>query len=458
MSMYLSLTRKVNNFLDNDFIKELYVILMALVTMIGWRFNTIIGISILLGVSIVMILLSGSLNYIIPNLIYFIFNINKGFTPTEFPLYLIILIVVLVVVLIVFTIINGFKLKKLKSIIGLLGMGIFMLIPMIWFKAYKPEQEIFRFLYLAGLAYALLYVLVVNGLKGDTISILVRTMAFLPIILCYENAYTAYSLKDTTDNILKLWYYLGWGLCNESGIMICMSLPFIFYLIGNNEKIYCNIYNNLKVIIAIIGIVLTTSRASYLFGGLIILASYFGLLFVAKDKRKYLISFMIGLAVILVLAIIFRENIFEFCKKIKNLVFDHGFDGNGREGLWKEAFTIFKSNPRNIILGQGFSSVIRETGTAAGTQDGIIVFHSTLLESLVIGGICGTIFLLIHFIEKYKAIFKINKLFAVTMLIGYVAIDIYGMIDNTYFMYYYMVTLMVIMASIDSTIYYKNMN
>lgn len=456
--MYLSLTRKVNNFLDNEFIKELYVILMALVTMIGWRFNTIIGISILLGVSIVMILLSGSLNYIIPNLIYFIFNINKGFTTTEFPLYLIILLVVLVVVLIGFTIINGFKLKKLKSIIGLFGMGIFMLIPMIWFKVYKPEHEIFRFIYLAGLAYALLYVLVVNGFKGDTISILVRTMSFLPIILCYENAYTAYSLKDTTDNVLKLWYYLGWGLCNESGIMICMSLPFIFYLIGNNEKTYCNIYNNLKVIVAIIGIVLTTSRASYLFGGLIILASYFGLLFVAKDKSKYFISFMVGLAVILVLAIIFRENVFEFCKKIKNLVFDHGFDGNGREGLWKEAFNIFKSNPRNIILGQGFSSVIRGTETAAGIQDGIIVFHSTLLESLVIGGICGTIFLIIHFIEKYKAIFKINKLFAVTMLIGYVAIDIYGMIDNTYFMYYYMVTLMVIMASIDSTIYYKNMN
>lgn len=458
MSMYLSLTRKVNNFLDNDFIKELYVILMALVTMIGWRFNTIIGISILLGVSIVMILLSGSLNYIIPNLIYFIFNINKGFTTTEFPLYLIILIVVLIGVLIVFTIINGFKLKKLKSIIGLLGMGIFMLIPMIWFKAYKPEQEIFRFIYLAGLAYALLYVLVVNGLKGDTISILVRAMAFLPIILCYENGFTVYSLKDTTDNILKLTYFLGWGVCNESGIMICMSLPFIFYLIGNNEKTYCNIYNNLKVIIAIIGIVLTTSRGSYLFGGLIILASYFGLLFVSKDRRKYFISFMVGLAVILVLAIIFRENIFEFCKKIKTLVFDHGLDNNGRVDLWKEAFTIFKSNPRNIILGQGFAGVIRETLTAAGTQDGIIVFHSTLFESLVIGGICGTIFLIIHFIEKYKAIFKINKLFAVTMLIGYLCVDIYGMIDNTYFMYYYMITLMVIMASIDSTRYYKNMN
>lgn len=458
MSMYLSLTRKVNNFLDNDFIKELYVILMALVTMIGWRFNTIIGISTLLGISIVMIILSGSLNYIIPNLIYFIFNINKGFTPTEFPVYLIILLVVLIGVLIVFTIINGFKLKKLKSIIGLLGMGIFMLIPMIWYKPISNEQNIFRFMYLAGLAYALVYVLVVNGLKGDTISILVRAMSFLPIILCYENAYTAYSLKDTTDNILKLYYFLGWGLCNESGIMICMSLPFIFYLIGNNEKIYCNIYNNLKVIVAIIGIVLTTSRGSYLFGGLIIATSYFGLLFVAKDKRKYLISFMVGVVAILVLTVIFRENLFELYKKIKSLVFDHGLDNSGRVDLWKEAFTIFKSNPRNIILGQGFSSVIRDTYTAAGYQSSIIVFHSTLFESLVIGGICGTIFLGIHFIEKYKAIFKINKLFAVTMLIGYVAVDIYGMIDNTYFMYYYMVTLMVIMASIDSTIYYKNMN
>ena len=457
MPLYFNLTTKVNKLLDNKYILELYIILMAFVTMIGWRFNSCVGISILLGVGIVMIILTGSLNYIIPNLIYFIFNINKGFTSTEFPIYLIVLVLILVFVLIIFSIFNGFKLKKLKSIIGLLGMAIFMLIPIIWFKANSLNQIMFKYLYLSGFGYLLLYVLIVNGLNGNTISILASTMAFLPVIICYECSVTVYDLKNTTDDILRLWYYLGWGLCNEAGIMICFSLPFIFYLIGNEDNIHGNVYHNLKVVISIIGIILTTSRGSYLFGSIIIILSYLSLFFVARDKRKYLISFITGVIILFILALIFRSNILDFCRRVKSIVFNRGFDSSGRFNLWREAFTIFKSNYRNMFFGQGFASVIRQTSTALGYQDGIIVFHSTFFEALVVGGIFGTLFLIIHFIEKYLAIFKINKLFAVTMLIGYFFVDIYGMIDNTYFMYYYMITLIMIMASIDSTIYYKSM-
>ena len=109
-------------------------------------------------------------------------------------------------------------------------------------------------------------------------------MALLPVILCYE-CYSTISLTMPEDaSIFNMWYYLGWGLCNEAGIMICMSLPFIFYLIGKSTNFVTVLYNNVKFFVAVFGIILTTSRGSYIFGLLIIALSYFAL---TKFRHKY---------------------------------------------------------------------------------------------------------------------------------------------------------------------------
>ena len=47
----------------------------------------------------------------------------------------------------------------------------------------------------------------------------------------------------------------------------------------------------------------------------------------------------------------------------------------------------------------------------------------------------------------------LDKRFLVTIGIGYFFTDLYGLIDNTYYMYYYMLPLMVILAAIDSDAY-----
>ena len=37
------------------------------------------------------------------------------------------------------------------------------------------------------------------------------------------------------------------------------------------------------------------------------------------------------------------------------------------------------------------------------------------------------------------------------ILIGFVVVDLYGMIDNTYGMYYFMIPVVILMASLDCT-------
>ena len=68
------------------------------------------------------------------------------------------------------------------------------------------------------------------------------------------------------------------------------------------------------------------------------------------------------------------------------------------------------------------------------------------------GGIFGVLCLGYHFIQKYYYLAKTDRVFFCVIGIGFLFVDVYGMIDNTYHMYYYMVPLMVILAVIDSVL------
>ena len=44
--------------------------------------------------------------------------------------------------------------------------------------------------------------------------------------------------------------------------------------------------------------------------------------------------------------------------------------------------------------------------------------------------------------------------FVVYLFMGFLAVDLYGFIDNTYHMYYYMIPLAITLAAIDNNMYY----
>ena len=66
--------------------------------------------------------------------------------------------------------------------------------------------------------------------------------------------------------------------------------------------------------------------------------------------------------------------------------------------------------------------------------------------------------LIIHLIEKYKAIAKLNKIEYGFILISFVLTDLYGLMDNTYHMFYYMIPLVILLACIDSDLYVLESN
>lgn len=455
---YNQLNMNVLNITKMKYFNELYAGLLALVTVLGWKFSSVAGMIVMIILATATLLLAKDLKYVIPNCIYFIFMFSEGFANDSFPIPIIVFGGLFGIIILIFSFKNGIKLKKMKSLIGLAGLAITTIIPIIWCRAPKGN-EVFYFLFFGNLGYLLLYIIMTNGIKEDSTNLLAVSMSYLVLILTCECALKVYELKDTVPNILYLLYYLGWGLCNEAGIMICLSLPFTFYLLGKQESIKGMLFQNFKIIIGIIGIIFTTSRGTYLFGFLEIFILYIILMFTAKRTRTYQNLFFVYVMIILIIVTCFKETITPILEDIIHIVFNVGLDDNGRKELWLSAYTHWAKNPLTKIFGAGMICELDERWFPATEWQLVpVVFHSAFFETLAVSGIVGLVFLVLHFIQKYRNLYKFDKSLFVILGIGYFIVDIYGMIDNTYHMYYYMLPLMVIMATIDVGLFHKNEN
>ncbi len=449
LDKYQQLNNNILKLTHMKFFNEIYAGLLAALTVFGWKVNTTVGMVLMLLVSTIALLITRSLKYVIPSCIYFIFMFSEGFSNQTIPIPILILGSLFAIVICIFSFKDGFHFKKMKSFIGLTGLAITTIIPILWCRA-PQGNEVFYFLFFGNLGYFILYIIMVNGIKGDAIDILAVSMSYLSVILACECGLKAYELRNTVSNILDLWYYLGWGLCNEAGIMICVSIPFAFYLLGKQKKLSGMIFQNFKIIFGIIGIILTTSRGSYLFGFLEIGILYIILMFTAKKARLYQNTFFVYAIIMIVVAICMKGTFTEIIEQVLHSVFNQGFDDNGRKELWETAFKYWNAKPHTRIFGAGFICYIISQNTALGIQLSPQVFHSTFFQTLAVGGLVGLLFLIIHFIEKYKNLYKCDKFFFLIIGIGFVMVDIYGMIDNTYHMYYFMIPLMIIMAVVDA--------
>ncbi|MDE6946667.1 MAG: O-antigen ligase family protein [Anaeroplasmataceae bacterium] len=449
---YHQLNLNVLKLTNKKYFNEIYAALLAVVTLLGWQFHNLIGMIVMILFALVALILTKDLKYIIPNCIYFIFMVKDGFVNNSFPIPIIILGSIFFVILLFFSFKDGIHLKKHKSLLGLAGLAIATLLPIFWCKA--PEgNEVFYFLFFGNFGYMVLYLIMTNGMKGNGIHLLTVTMSYLALLLAGECGLRVLELKDTVDNVLSLSYYLGWGVCNEAGILICLSIPFSFYLLGKQDKLTGMAFQNLKILIGLLGILITTSRGAYFFGVVEVGILYLVLMFTAKKTRLYQNAFIIYAFVLLIGALSAKSFFIQFIDDILQLVFNTGISDSGRSDLWKVAYSYWNENPLNRLFGPGILCFIQEDETAIGFQNIPMVFHSTFFETIAAGGLVGLFFLILHMIQKYKNLYHCDKFLFIILGIGFFILDIYGMIDNTYHMYYFMIPLVVIMATIDVKIY-----
>ena len=455
--MFNNIIKKLNNIINMKYFFDIYLILLSIITIFGYKYNSIFGIEVLIISSFVMLIITNDMKYIIPNMLFIIFNINNGFKVDEIPIFLIINVIIIIITLFIFIIKNKLNLRKMKSIVGFIGLAIIELIPLCWNKTINNDNKALYFLYFGNLGYLLLYIFFSNGIRSKSINFLAKSFSYLLIIISTECIFKVVELKDTVNNIFSLGYFSGWGVCNEAAIMLLVALPFSFYLITKEKNILLIVFEMVKIILAVVGVILTFSRGGYIF--LPIEISILTLLLIVYNyKRSGFKYFVVSIMGIITLYIFIRcDYIPIFIDNVFNVVFNNGLSDSGRIELYKSAFAIFNSEGYYRLFGAGIVSEVRGLNTAYGFQEGsAVIYHSTLFETIIIGGYTGLIFLLILIRDKYVSLYKSDKVLFAFMIVGYILVDIYGMCDNTYHMYYYMIAVSIIMASIDSDNYYNN--
>ena len=450
--------------LNNNWIFEYVIILLFLVLGgLGWVYSyRYFGFSILM-LAIILLFIFNDFKYLIPAGVMIVFSYNLGYESSRFPIEIALYGGTLIGLVIFYSILN-FKLANLhkpKSFIGILLLAISCIIPIFWNTTITKETSMMYVLYFTWVLYIVVYFIFGINLGKNSLRVSIFTLSTLTALISFECVFKTLELHSLypDQNILSIPYYMGWGLCNEAGIMICFGLPFVFYELIKSEHPLISAFGVLKLVIATIGVIFTNSRGSFVFG--FIEAGILLILMVIFSKKKLTnIVFTILVLSLAVLYIQLNFGLVKFVDDVKENIFYNGLDNNGRVELWTNAYNHWNTNWLTRIFGSGMVSDIEVgRGSFNGADTVFIVYHSTFFQTLCFGGIFGVLALLFHFFEKYKQLYKKELSFALVMLVGYLVVDAYGMIDNTYGMYYYMIPLVLVMASLDNdknTEIYKN--
>ncbi len=441
--------KKINN---NVLFENLLCVFLIFFGFIGWRYNYLLVAIPSVLISVILMFLFRDFKYAIPTALVLLFSYGKGFDVEEFPYDIVIPVVVYVISILVFTIINfkKSKIKKIKNSIGIIIISIAFIIPIFWSNLITNETKIYYIMYFSWFLYLLLFALLCINLEKGSFRIVVFAFSWLSILIVCELAVTLYEcyLTNTARNILSWWYYIGWGLCNEAGIVLCFIMPFIFYELFSSKKTIICLLSIIKIFILLFGILITGSRGSLLFGGIEFLALFIALIVLKTPNKNLKISSITFITLIGFMGLLIYTD-YKLFDDILDGIFSVKFDDLGRKEIWYSGIDCWSLNVRNMIFGSGIVSNIDMRSVYNGVQNTFLVYHSTTIEILVSSGIIGLIGLGIHFAEKYQMLIKKNNALLLLFIIGYFVVDIYGLIDNTYGMYYYMVPLVITMATFN---------
>ncbi len=443
--MIIKLKKLNNNYIFENIVAAIFVVF----GIIGWQFNYFAGTILITIFSICLLLIFKDFKFVIPAFLVMLFSIGEGFEVETFPFEVVIPVAIYVVVIVIFSIVYFKKqyLKNIKSCVGMIILAVSFIIPIFWVELINSSNTIFYVMYFSWLLYLILYLILCINVRKNSFKMLVFSFSWLAMLISYELISSVIKLKleNPDQSILSFWYYIGWGLCNEAGIMLCFFMPFIIYEIIKSNKLYLFIIAIFKIFILLFAILLTTSRGSLLFGGIEFFLFLIILCYLKYDMKQIKICVMFLLLVLsffILMAITNNKLIDDIIQNIFNLK----FDDNGRDSIWKSGLKSWTASFRNVVFGSGIVSELRDLVVFDKTQYIYLVYHSTVLEVLVSAGLIGLCGLIIHFYEKYKLLFKKGKDFLLIFGCGFLVVDLYGLIDNTYGMYYYMIPLCLLMT------------
>lgn len=443
--------KKIERFLSSDY----YIAFTMLITVVAWSFYketppylfnyyNSIGIIVLVSLVSLSLCLFKNTLYTIPPILGILIVVNKsnmdlstatqgGFIYYAFSIF---------VLGLVFHMIRFRpKLKIGIFFIGFLAIALSYVMPLLFipFDVTNIPTSLIAFLYL------ILYVLFSSTAKSN-LNYLFKMLLFLNLALTAQ--VFIYLYRGYLQNPDLEFYYrlfsgwnrnLGWANINDMCFYIGLTFPGYIYFIFKRPKTYLIWF---LMIFPITAVILSKSRGGML--GFVVLVILSLLFFALKGNKKHLTHGLVFLIILAVLSYIGREIYYIWWDYFKQSW------SNDIDEFSTFRITIYKVGLRNFleypIFGAGWASLQKEF---PGSR--LFMYHSTLVQSLAAMGIFGFLALLVHYFQVFKYMIKDITLEKYLFLIGYLASQAHGLIDNVQYAVPYSIMIVIILAVFETS-------
>ncbi|XMB72610.1 O-antigen ligase family protein [Mycoplasmatota bacterium WC30] len=424
---------------DKNFFTSLpYLILVSLTTLVFWTLGMeMIGISIFLVAGFFILIFVKNSIYIIPLFLNAMFMVSQTeWDLTVIPIYAYLTPIVLIIGVIIHVIrfkVNVFKGQFFLGI-ALLGLAV-IASTLINTEAFDLTTLA---IIIASIFVVLIYGFFANTISGDNTLYLIKIFVILGVLIAlqvgifYIKEYIAtgdihHALENKTIDI-------GWGISNFIATYLIMFISALTYFI---KKYKLHIFWILVGFFEVAMLLFTLSRAGIIAFALTSVLLIMFMFFKYEHKFNLFINLVIGLLIVSIIGYFTREYFITIWDRLALL----GLDDTGRIKIWYNAIDVFKANP---IFGAGVFARVAE-------ENGLRMFHNTLLHTLASFGVIGGIALLVQFISIIKVFFyKLTQEKAI-LLIALIGVNIHGMVDNVYYMPHYMIIMFITIAVVENT-------
>ncbi len=299
----------------------------------------------------------------------------------------------------------GFKklfTMKRKLWLGLVILGASYLLSGIGSKGYlQTFWSNILFATLQFLSIFLLYFIFSATIKWEKVNFdyfaYLFTIAGLTVFVELINVYLTQNILQNGE-IFRGNIATGWGMHNNIGALLTMTLPFVFYLACKKKHTY--IYLAIATIISI-GIIFSCSRNSILVGAVIYLTCVVINFVISDNKKWFRISCGILVALTIIIALIFLDKLLELFAAVPK-IFESTGDGikfydNDRFRAYGNGLQVFINNP---IFGESFYQKYFISYDYSKIDAFSKFFpprwHSTIIQLLASCGIIGMLAYLYH--------------------------------------------------------------
>ncbi|MBE0700458.1 MAG: O-antigen ligase family protein [Acholeplasmataceae bacterium] len=324
---------------------------------------------------------------------------------------------------------------------GILTLGLFLIalsyvIPLI----YTPFDIRAIPISFVAFGYLIIYLFFANTTKGNVnhlMLILLIANLFLATQV-YIYIYRGFHRFPELDFYRRLFVgwgrNLGWGNINDVGFYLALTLPSYFYFVFKYPKklIYWII-----LLFPVFAIILTKSR-----GGMIGFSVSFFLCVAytfLRGKKEIIYRGLIAFAIGLVLLAINYEIIVIWWEYfVDSFGADLNDFSSSRIVIYQAGLEVFRQYP---FFGGGWLSI-----ESIGFDGRLFMYHSTIVQALAAMGLFGLAALLVHFFQIFRFVFSDITLEKKLFMIGFLASQVHGLIDNVQYAVQYSVLIVLVFA------------